>query len=82
MGDYFEFRDDPKRAVVAVGRPIQLCPVKWQAAKEAMELVRDLAKWNPGVGKIARTAALLGQVGLTPDFEPTPVDMTLADAAE
>jgi hypothetical protein len=72
MGQDFEFRDDPKRAATAVGCPVQLCPVKWQAAKAAIDYVRELDRLNP-TGKGANIARLLDQAGLTTDFEPSPV---------
>lgn len=83
MGQDFEFRDDPKRADGAAQCPVQLCPVKWQAAKAAMDLVRGLG--TGGVlfsnSRARQIARLLDQAGLTPDFEPSRIDQTLQDAA-
>ena len=63
MHDSFEFRDDFHRANSAAGCPIMLCPVKWQAAKRAIELARS----DPAMER------LFSQVGLTADFEPSEV---------
>ena len=78
MHDSFEFREDFARASTSSGSPVMLCPVKWAAAKAAMDVLRSLAA--PAVPSsvaamtaVRRTVAVLDQVGLTPDFEPSAV---------
>lgn len=71
MSDDFEFRDDPQRATIAVGCPVQLCPVKWQAEQMMNSYIRKMAL--TGDGEARRLADLLSQVGITPDFNPTPI---------
>jgi hypothetical protein len=76
MHDSFEFREDFARSEASTQCPVMLCPVKWAAIKEALDALRLLAQPYPelGVGKAARRAvAVLDQVGLTPDFDPSPV---------
>jgi hypothetical protein len=71
MHDSFEFRQDPDRAGVAVGCSVQLCPVKWQAEKTINAYVRKMAV--TGDGEARKLADLLDQVGITQDFEPSPI---------
>jgi hypothetical protein len=71
MGDTFEFREDFKRAEASSGCPVQLCPVKWQTEKHMNNYVRKMAL--SGDGEARRLGDLLDQVGITPDFEPSPV---------
>lgn len=65
MHDSFEFREDAARAKVSSECLVQLCPVKWQTAKRAIEFARTGDR---------RLSELLDQVGLTKDFEPSPVE--------
>jgi hypothetical protein len=71
MHDSFEFRQDPDRAGVAGGCPVQLCPVKWQAEKTINAYVRKMAV--TGDGEARKLADLLDQVGITQGFEPSSI---------
>jgi hypothetical protein len=71
MSDFFEFREDENRAASSVGCPVMLCPVKWQTEQAMNKYVRKMA--CTGDGEARRLADLLDQVGITPDFEPSPI---------
>jgi hypothetical protein len=71
MHDSFEFRQDPDRARGSAGCSVRLCPVKWQAEKAMNAYVRKMAV--TGDGEARKLADLLDQVGITQDFEPSPI---------
>lgn len=76
MHDSFEFTHDPERAELAAGCTVTLCQVKWEAAKAAMNVLRQVASSelvHYARADARHAVAVLDQVGLTPDFEPSKV---------
>jgi len=72
MSDDFELRIDPFLATGAMGCPRQVCAVKVDAFKRCAAYVREMAV--TGDGEARRLADFLDHVGITPDFDPSPID--------
>jgi hypothetical protein len=72
MSDDFELTIDPELRIATGGRPREVCAVKVGAFQLCAAYVRRMAV--SGDREASRLADFLDHVGITPDFDPSPID--------